>query len=157
MIATKVGLPNSCSQCGTPVTEDTWFAEHDDAARSGLGVCRVCAAKADTNLTPNLLQQVIGDIPDEGILVTGAAAPGANSVTNPVTVAPASAEIPDTKADDLTAVKGIGPSRAKELTQLGIVSFRALAMADAEHLAAIFGVNQDHVAGWQLQALEFDR
>lgn len=42
MIETKVGLPNTCSVCGTPQRE-FWYAEHEDAARSGQGLCRECA------------------------------------------------------------------------------------------------------------------
>ena len=42
MIETEVGLPNTCSNCGKP-PGDTWFAEHEDAARSGQGICDNCA------------------------------------------------------------------------------------------------------------------
>ena len=43
MQKTVAGLPNSCSVCGKPLTrEDGWYAEHDDAARSGGGMCANC-------------------------------------------------------------------------------------------------------------------
>lgn len=43
MQLTHVGLPNSCSNCAKPVPlADGWFAEHDDAALSGAGVCAAC-------------------------------------------------------------------------------------------------------------------
>ncbi len=42
MIETKVGLPNTCSRCGTNPGE-TWFAPHVDAARAGHAFCRACA------------------------------------------------------------------------------------------------------------------
>ena len=35
---TKVGLPNTCTETATPCTTDVgWYAEHDDAAKSGVG------------------------------------------------------------------------------------------------------------------------
>lgn len=44
MIKTQRGLPNTCSKCGRKVTaQEGWYAEHDDAARAGLGVCADCA------------------------------------------------------------------------------------------------------------------
>jgi|GEM_PF-6816584 len=40
MQKTVAGLPNSCSVCGAPVSAvDGWFAENEDVARSGGGVC----------------------------------------------------------------------------------------------------------------------
>lgn len=39
MIKTTRGLPNSCSQCGDEITEKVWYAENEDAARSGQGYC----------------------------------------------------------------------------------------------------------------------
>lgn len=44
MIETTRGLPNTCHDCGKPAGP-TWWAEHEDAARAGGGVCRVCAVK----------------------------------------------------------------------------------------------------------------
>lgn len=35
---TQVGLPNTCTKTGTPCDRETgWYAEHDDAAKSGIG------------------------------------------------------------------------------------------------------------------------
>ena len=38
MIETSVGLPNSCCVCGVPQV-GTWYAENEDVARSGGGMC----------------------------------------------------------------------------------------------------------------------
>ena len=45
MIKTAVGLPNTCSRCGRRCTGE-WWAEHEDAARSGTGLCDECASVA---------------------------------------------------------------------------------------------------------------
>jgi hypothetical protein len=45
MIQTAVGLPNRCSRCGKSCTGQ-WWAEHEDAARSGAGLCDGCAHPA---------------------------------------------------------------------------------------------------------------
>ncbi|MBT8202688.1 MAG: hypothetical protein HKN74_12195 [Acidimicrobiia bacterium] len=45
---------------------------------------------------------------------------------------------PAATADDLTAIKGIGPVYAEQLSELGIRSFSDLATADAEALAGSF-------------------
>lgn len=95
MEPTRVGLPNSCSRCAQPVQEGHWMAEHDDAARSGSALCVHCyveekalqqlaevAEAAETE--PNLLEQLIADIPDEDILVSGAAVDPEKPVTKPV-------------------------------------------------------------------------
>ncbi|MBN1430451.1 MAG: hypothetical protein JXB07_18925 [Anaerolineae bacterium] len=48
MTKTTRGLPNTCSQCGTPVKkEDWWFANNEDEARSGQGLCEKCATTND--------------------------------------------------------------------------------------------------------------
>ncbi len=40
MIFTQSGLPNSCFLCGKSLTRaEGWYAEHEDAARSGQGIC----------------------------------------------------------------------------------------------------------------------
>jgi hypothetical protein len=44
MYETDKGLPNTCSQCGTPQTI-TWFVENDDQARAGGGLCAACRTK----------------------------------------------------------------------------------------------------------------
>lgn len=44
MIETTTGLPNTCSQCGQPAGSK-WCAEHEDAARSGAGICAGCHAE----------------------------------------------------------------------------------------------------------------
>lgn len=43
MMETTKGLPNNCSQCGTPILE-TWFSRNLDEARSGKGFCADCIA-----------------------------------------------------------------------------------------------------------------
>jgi hypothetical protein len=43
LVATSAGLPNTCSATGRPITEDYWFAKHEDAARAGSGVCQAVA------------------------------------------------------------------------------------------------------------------
>lgn len=50
MIQTTAGLPNSCSQCGTPVaTSSFWFAPNEDGARAGAGVCQACTLAENPN------------------------------------------------------------------------------------------------------------
>ena len=44
---TREGLPNSCSACGELQTV-SWFAESEDAARSGVGLCASCAGQKQT-------------------------------------------------------------------------------------------------------------
>lgn len=44
MTETAKGLPNTCHDCGQPAGP-VWYAEHEDAARAGGGVCRDCAVK----------------------------------------------------------------------------------------------------------------
>ena len=39
---TKAGLPNSCAACGVAI-RDLWYAENEDAARSGRGYCEADA------------------------------------------------------------------------------------------------------------------
>lgn len=39
-IVTAVGLPNTCSVTGKPITEGYWFAANNDEARSGQGISR---------------------------------------------------------------------------------------------------------------------
>jgi len=38
---TKVGLPNTCAQCGARC-EATWWAENWELASAGLGFCEAC-------------------------------------------------------------------------------------------------------------------
>lgn len=38
---TKAGLPNNCSQCGSPII-GSWFARNIDDARAGKGICADC-------------------------------------------------------------------------------------------------------------------
>jgi phosphohistidine phosphatase SixA len=45
LIETSVGLPNTCSVCGKPIEEKTWFAEHVDGARSGVAGHKACMKK----------------------------------------------------------------------------------------------------------------
>lgn len=39
MIRTNSGLPNACFVTGEPITDGYWYAESEDAARAGLGIC----------------------------------------------------------------------------------------------------------------------
>ena len=43
MIRTTKGMPNTCSNCGAGPLEECW-AESEDHARAGLGLCKDCAA-----------------------------------------------------------------------------------------------------------------
>lgn len=56
------------------------------------------------------------------------------------------------KADDLTAITGIGPVYATRLEKAGIASFAALAAADATTVAEASGVAAGRVGGWIEQA-----
>ena len=47
MVKTTAGLPNTCSKCGKKPGE-AWFAPHEDAARSGQGLCTECATPTAT-------------------------------------------------------------------------------------------------------------
>lgn len=58
---TKTGLPNTCWSCGEHPGSH-WFVAHEDAARSGAGLCGRCAN-----------------------VVTDPAEPGADGVTNDLT------------------------------------------------------------------------
>jgi predicted flap endonuclease-1-like 5' DNA nuclease len=59
---------------------------------------------------------------------------------------------PDEAADDLTAIKGIGPVYASRLDERGVHSFRALANADAATLATSLGISPNVAADWIAQA-----
>lgn len=37
-LVTKIGLPNTCSVTGLPITEEFWLARNTDEARAGLGI-----------------------------------------------------------------------------------------------------------------------
>jgi polyhydroxyalkanoate synthase len=50
--------------------------------------------------------------------------------------------------DDLTEVNGIGPVYAAKLDAAGIKTFRDLADADADRLAADAGLPRDRVVDW---------
>jgi hypothetical protein len=52
MIQTAIGLPNTCSRCGRRCTGE-WWAEHEDAARAGAGLCDGCAS------VPPVLPEVV--------------------------------------------------------------------------------------------------
>lgn len=45
LLETSVGLPNSCTVCGKPITTKTWFAENIDGARSGTAGHKACMTK----------------------------------------------------------------------------------------------------------------
>lgn len=48
---TKVGLPNSCWSCGTPL-ETAWYARNEDEARSGKGRCAKDAGYSPAKAAP---------------------------------------------------------------------------------------------------------
>lgn len=50
MKQTRVGLPNSCSICGNTVLTEMWWADNDDFARAGSGVCDNCRAPKPTQM-----------------------------------------------------------------------------------------------------------
>lgn len=41
-----IGLPNTCSSCGKPPGK-VWYAENEDQARSGGGICKGCLEKVE--------------------------------------------------------------------------------------------------------------
>lgn len=53
-----------------------------------------------------------------------------------------------TPADDLTAVKGIGPVTAGKLNEAGITTLDELASADAGDLSAAIGSSESTVSRW---------
>jgi len=66
-------------------------------------------------------------------------------------VAPAPAA-PDLPADDLTAIKGIGPVYSARLADAGIGSFATLAQADAALLAEQIDAPAAQIEDWIAQA-----
>lgn len=59
---------------------------------------------------------------------------------------------PEPAADDLTAIKGIGPVYAARLADSGIISFQDLAAADPNTVADTTNAAASVVAGWIWQA-----
>jgi len=55
-------------------------------------------------------------------------------------------------ADDLTAVRGIGPVYRARLAEAGLVSCAALGAADPGVVAAAAGVTEERAADWIAQA-----
>lgn len=51
-------------------------------------------------------------------------------------------------ADDLTAIKGIGPKKAEQLAEAGIHTFARLARTSPEKLAEIASVSEETAAEW---------
>lgn len=97
MIETKAGLPNTCSECGTPQA-GTWYAASVDMARSGQGLCATCAGKGDEMELPEDVAQeaeggVVTVVPEEA---------GATDAT------PAAEELAAQEGIDLSTVKGTG-------------------------------------------------
>jgi hypothetical protein len=109
---------------------------------------------ADVNLTPGPTAQLLGIIPDEDLLVSGAALPAEPDDTNPAP-APETAVEPvaePAEADDLTRIRGIGPKMAPRLEEMGITTFRALAAAGLDELDAAVPANRAQIADWITQA-----
>ncbi len=63
------------------------------------------------------------------------AEPAVKAAPKPVPSAPPKKEA--TKPDDLTAIKGIGPTFAKRLTEAGLTTYAAVAGASAEQLREV--------------------
>lgn len=62
LVECEKGLPNTCSDCGEPIKGKKWFAENEDQAEAGQGVCDKCAKKGGkSRQEPELVQTV----PDE--------------------------------------------------------------------------------------------
>lgn len=76
---TRVGLPNTCSECGAD-PGPSWFAANDDAALAGKGLCSSCAgqeqtfaARAQPNPDVEQLKRAVADVltggtPNERVL-----------------------------------------------------------------------------------------
>jgi len=46
LVATRAGLPNSCTETGEKIpAHGIWFARNDDEARSGVAYCQAAAEK----------------------------------------------------------------------------------------------------------------
>lgn len=83
-------------------------------------------------------------------LVPGPTAPNPHPppFRHPPEAPPAPTAPAESAADDLTKVNGIGPVYAARLDAAGITTFRDLAGADANRLAADSGLPRDRVADW---------
>lgn len=129
---TSQGLPNSCTQCGTPIPANgTWFARNVDEARSGKGLCAEC-------------------------MVTASRPPAAESVTKdeaePEATPPAPEQrpLPDflQPKDNLTTIPGLGTTSAKKLNKAGILTFADLQAANLPALAIETEINEAKLTGW---------
>ncbi|MDX1612074.1 MAG: DUF4332 domain-containing protein, partial [Candidatus Thermoplasmatota archaeon] len=78
--------------------------------------------------------------------------PGPVEKATPVKKGGTNGQATKTGENPLTLVKGVGPKRAEQLTNLGITSLAELATADAEALSGEMGISEDDVAAWQGQA-----
>lgn len=58
-------------------------------------------------------------------------------------------------ADDLTALKGVGPTFARRMHEAGITTFKAVANTSPQELADIANVTETQASGWIEQAREF--
>ncbi|MEM7585363.1 MAG: helix-hairpin-helix domain-containing protein, partial [Acidobacteriota bacterium] len=90
------------------------------------------------------------DGPSDADVVLGVA-PATFEASEPTTLAFASVETPD----DLTEISGIGPARAKQLTEAGITTFSDLAEASVESLRELFpSVKDETLSQWKADAAE---
>jgi hypothetical protein len=64
----------------------------------------------------------------------------------------AAEEMAEAKADDLTAIKGIGPKKAEQLKAAGIHTYAQLARVTPEKLAEIASVSEETAKGWIAEA-----
>ena len=83
--------------------------------------------------------------------------PQADAADSSASRQPASSQAPSSSAaaDDLTAIKGIGPAIARKLDALGVRTFAELAAADPDDLAARLEsrtVTADRVRTWASEA-----
>ena len=69
-------------------------------------------------------------------------------------VPPWPAVAPDSEADDLTAIAGIGPALMAELNGMGITTYTDLAGADAEWLDTNIARSKRQISSWQKRAKE---
>lgn len=61
---------------------------------------------------------------------------------------------PSSERDDLTGLKGIGPTYRDRLLEAGVTTFTALADADAADVAAAAGVSRSRASDWISQAAD---
>lgn len=89
--------------------------------------------------------QARGIQPDRPLAHTAVAAPA--ETEEPAVEPPA-----EIRRDDLTVIKGIGPTRQEELNAWGIFTYEELAHARLDVLVSVMEVKPDLLRGWIAQA-----